>query len=31
MVSNSTYLVNKFVDKVTESINHGEMVILEVK
>lgn len=30
MVSNSTFWVKKFVNKVKEAINHGEMVILEV-
>ena len=30
MVSNSTYWVNKFVEKVNEAINHGEIVSLEI-
>lgn len=30
MVSNSTYWVNKFVEKVNEAINRGEMVTLEI-
>ena len=30
MVSNSTYWVNKFVEKVNETINHGEIVTLEI-